>query len=59
MPTYEFRCNDCEAVFEIEESVNEHDRDLREHKAKCPKCRSVNVAPQVATFEVKTTRKSA
>lgn len=59
MPTYEFRCTDCGTVFELDESMSEHDRDIREHKAKCPKCQSVNVAPQVAAFEVRTTRKSA
>jgi len=59
MPTYEFRCNDCNATFEVEESISEHDRDVHEHRARCPKCNSLDVAPQIAAFEVRTSRKSA
>jgi len=59
MPTYEFRCNDCKATFDVEESVRDHDRDLEEHRMKCPKCGSENVIAQISTFEVKTVRKSA
>jgi putative FmdB family regulatory protein len=59
MPTYEFRCEECGTTFEVEESISDHDRDVNERRAACPKCGSVNVAPQIAAFEVRTSRKSA
>jgi len=59
MPTYEFHCNECDATFDVEESVSEHDRDLSEHRTLCPDCGAGDVSPQVSAFEVRTSRKSA
>jgi putative FmdB family regulatory protein len=59
MPTYEFVCRDCGSELEVIASLAEHERMKSERAAKCTKCGSSNVAPQIATFGVQTTRKSA
>lgn len=59
MPTYELVCRDCGAEFEVIASLAEYERMKSERTAKCTKCGSSNAAPQIATFDVHTTRKSA
>jgi putative FmdB family regulatory protein len=38
MPSYDFRCKECDEIFEITCSMSQ-----REEKAVCPKCDSRNV----------------
>ena len=54
MPTYEYRCRKCGEVFTRSEHVAEH----QESHPPCPKCKSDEVEPVVATFYPKTSRKS-
>ena len=54
MPTYEYRCESCGHEFTEVLSISEHDT----HKAKCPKCRSEQVAHVLSAVSVKTSRKS-
>ena len=53
MPTYEFVCKKCRHLFEIHESVAQHDL----HKEKCPKCGSKQLQQQFSGIQVKTSRK--
>ena len=39
MPIYEFRCEDCDEVFEVRASIKEKEAGL---ELKCPKCESEN-----------------
>jgi putative FmdB family regulatory protein len=45
VPIYEFRCADCEAVFEALRPVGDSGADLR-----CPKCRSGSVEKIFSVF---------
>jgi putative FmdB family regulatory protein len=54
MPTYEFRCTQCGAVFEHQEHIAEHPHS---HPS-CPNCRSEAVEPQLADVFVVTSKKS-
>jgi putative FmdB family regulatory protein len=54
MPNYSFQCNQCGERFEIRESVKQHDQ----HREKCPKCASGNVAQRYGGVYVKTSKKS-
>jgi len=54
MPTYEYRCNECETIFAVVMHMSEHDR----KRVKCPKCKSASVTQQYSTFYTKTSRKS-
>jgi putative FmdB family regulatory protein len=58
MPTYEFRCRACGEPFERTMHVDEHDKAIQQG-VECPKCRSKDVTPQIAAFEVKTSRKAS
>jgi putative FmdB family regulatory protein len=53
MPTYQYRCEKCGAVFERVEHMSEH---AAAHK--CPKCGSENVHSAPTPFMAKTSRKS-
>jgi putative FmdB family regulatory protein len=59
MPTYEFKCNDCGAEFEVIASLAEYERMKLEHAVKCTSCGRFNVEPEIVSFEVQTERKSA
>ena len=54
MPIYEFKCNDCGNLFDIIESLKEHDK----HKEKCPKCKSENIERVLSATSVVTSKKS-
>ena len=54
MPTYEFRCKECGAVFEREEHIAEHESS---HPL-CPKCKSEEVEIVLADFYAVTSKKS-
>lgn len=48
MPIYEYRCKDCETVFEtFVSSISDGD------KVVCKKCESKNVEKQISTFSSK------
>lgn len=44
MPTYEYRCTDCEHDFALEASLPEYERGL---DAPCPACRSANTVRRI------------
>jgi putative FmdB family regulatory protein len=53
MPTYEYRCRDCENVFDRVEPLSEHGV-----KAPvCPKCKSRKVEQVLTSFFAKTSHK--
>jgi putative FmdB family regulatory protein len=58
MPTYEFRCQSCGEPIEKTMHLDEYDA-ARERGIACPKCQSKDVVPQIAHFEVKTSRKAS
>ena len=53
MPTYEYRCRDCENVFDQVEPLSEHGA----RAPKCPKCKSRNVEQVLTSFFAKTSHK--
>ena len=57
MPTYEFRCEKCNKVFEEIWSLSEYDKRMK-GKHKCPKCGSTRVAREMSVVQVKTSTKS-
>ncbi len=59
MPTYEFRCKDCGAEFEMIASLSEYERMKQERTVRCTSCGCSNVEPEIVAFQVKTVRKSA
>lgn len=54
MPTYEYRCEACAKEFETVLTISAHEK----ARVTCPKCGSAKVAPLMATFSAKTSRKS-
>ncbi len=54
MPTYEYRCEKCRAMFTRRESFSEHEKG----KPHCPKCGSKKVSPVPTAFSVVTSKKS-
>jgi putative FmdB family regulatory protein len=48
MPVYEFRCSNCEHVFEVMGSYSE-----REKAQTCPKCGSTEVKQAISLFSAK------
>jgi len=54
MPIYEYECGACNHRFSETLSL----RELENHKAKCPQCKSDNVQRVLSTVSVKTSRKS-
>jgi putative FmdB family regulatory protein len=57
MPTYEFRCEKCDKIFEQIWSLAEYDKRIKE-KNKCPACGSTKVARAISVVQVKTSKKS-
>ena len=53
MPTYEYRCRDCENVFDRIEPLSEHGAST----PRCPKCKSRNVEQVLTSFFAKTSHK--
>ena len=53
MPTYEYRCRDCENVFDRIEPLSEHGS----RTPSCPKCKSRNVEQVLTSFFAKTSHK--
>ena len=53
MPTYEYRCRDCENVFDRVEPLSEHGA----RAPNCPKCKSRNVEQVLTSFFAKTSHK--
>jgi putative FmdB family regulatory protein len=57
MPTYEFHCRACGESFELTMHVDEYDR-VRGRGLECPKCKSREIEPEIAPFEVQTPSKT-
>ena len=53
VPTYEYRCRDCENVFDRIEPLSEHGA----RAPNCPKCKSKNVEQVLTSFFAKTSHK--
>jgi putative FmdB family regulatory protein len=60
MPTYTYRCEKCNAVFDHVEHVQEHEaaRYTESNPLRCPKCGSPSVAHHPTTFVPRTSKKS-
>ncbi|MEJ2678039.1 MAG: zinc ribbon domain-containing protein [Gemmatimonadota bacterium] len=54
MPTYEYRCLECDEVFERPEHISEH----TDAHPKCPICGSEKVEQVFSSFFAKTSKKS-
>jgi putative FmdB family regulatory protein len=54
MPTYQYRCAECERTFERTETISEHEK----AKPQCPECGSREVSAVPARVYVVTTKKS-
>jgi putative FmdB family regulatory protein len=54
MPVYEYRCLECEQVFERVEPLAEHG----EKAPRCPNCKSKKVQQVLTSFFAKTSHKS-
>jgi putative FmdB family regulatory protein len=54
MPTYVYRCEQCEETFEQVETMSEHGV----NKPRCPKCGGDHVMSVPAPFIAKTAKKS-
>lgn len=46
MPTYEFKCKDCDYQFSVLVSLNDRD------KVTCPNCRSKNIIQLISSYSV-------
>jgi putative FmdB family regulatory protein len=57
MPTYEFRCEKCDKIFEQTWSLSDYDKRIKE-KNQCPSCGSTKVVKTISLVEVKTSKKS-
>ena len=58
MPSYDYECKTCGHEFSEVKSIEEHDRDVAEHKVRCPKCGSDDVKHVIEASFVTTSRKS-
>ena len=54
MPTYDFRCEKCEASFSLLISLAEYEK----KKFSCPKCKSKKLKQQITSFQTVTSKKS-
>lgn len=54
MPTYEYQCSKCLALFTVAITMAEHDRGA----VTCPECGSRKVTQQFSVFFAKTSKKS-
>ncbi len=60
MPTYEYRCEECDEVWDRSEHIEEHEK-VTAHEAshpKCPRCGGERVHQEFTAFFARTTRKS-
>ena len=57
MPTYEFRCEKCNKIFEQIWSLSEYDKRIKQ-KNKCPSSGSTRVVKTISIVQVKTSKKS-
>lgn len=51
---YSFKCQKCGEVFDVNESLAEHEK----HKEACPSCGSKKLRQQFGSVQVKTAKKS-
>jgi putative FmdB family regulatory protein len=58
MPTYEFHCQTCDRIFELQQSLSAYQEHIQKHDLHCPVCQSEKVEQQVTVFEVETAKKS-
>jgi putative FmdB family regulatory protein len=54
MPTYEYRCRDCQHEFHRVEALSKHGPKA----PNCPKCKSKNVQQVLSPFYAKTSHKA-
>ncbi|MCG6916882.1 MAG: zinc ribbon domain-containing protein [Deltaproteobacteria bacterium] len=54
MPTYEYRCMNCNKAFEVVMPISEYEKG----KVKCPKCGKKRVKQQISGFMIQTSKKS-
>jgi putative FmdB family regulatory protein len=54
MPTYEYICEKCKKRFSLIMTIAEHEK----KKIRCPKCKSVRVKQEIASFQAITSKKS-
>lgn len=55
MPTYEYRCKDCQTDFSVLLMITEYEKCP---SPACPRCNSTNVVRVFANVNVQTSRKS-
>lgn len=55
MPTYEYRCLDCNKEFTVVATITEHDKTP---SPACPNCNSKNVHQLFTSVNVQTSKKS-
>lgn len=58
MPTYALRCRGCSEPIEVTMHLDEYER-AKATGFQCPKCHGRDVTPEIAPFQVKTSRKAA
>ena len=56
MAMYEYRCQDCEKLFTVQERISEHEE--KGSKRKCPHCGGKKSERMYSGFFAKTARKS-
>lgn len=54
MPSYDFKCDDCDHRFTLTVSVSEYEK----RSPECPQCKSNNVKRTITPFSVITSKKS-
>lgn len=54
MPTYEYRCENCDKEFTLHLSISEHEQG----NITCPYCNEGRIVRQYSPFYAKTSRKS-
>ena len=57
MPTYEFRCEKCDKVFEKIWSLSEYDKRIKENN-KCPSFVRTKLFKTISLVQLKSSRKS-
>jgi putative FmdB family regulatory protein len=62
MPLYDYKCLACEKVFEVEQTYDEHDRDVEHEQTRairCPHCGSKRVEHSIASSVLVITSKKS
>jgi putative FmdB family regulatory protein len=54
MPSYEFKCENCNKRFTLTLSISEYEK----KKMECPKCNSRKIKQQISSFQTVTSKKS-